>query len=77
MKKGRVNVLEDFKSLSVIPRTAKLPGFGKFSKRGFVLAMNLNSLESTSVRWKGVVLGILDSSRSKENVNNMSFTLVF
>ena len=52
------------KSVSDIPHTGKLPGLGRFWKRGFVLAMNLNSLESTSVRWKGVLLGSLDWSRS-------------
>lgn len=44
------NLLDDFNSLSDMPWTGKLPGLGRFRNIGLVLATNLNSLESTSVR---------------------------
>ena len=64
--KLRKCLLDDFKSSSNIPHTEKLPWLGKFWKMGFVLAINLYSLESTSVHLKGVTLGSLAGSRSEE-----------
>ena len=56
--------LELFKSSRVIPRTARLSKLGKLRKSAGVLTTNLNSFESTSVRWKGVEVGYLEGSRS-------------
>lgn len=61
-EKKRRYLLDDFKSVKLIPQTAKL---GKILNSGLVLEMNLNLLELMSVQWKGVMLGCLDRLRSK------------
>ena len=58
------NILDDFRSLSVIGRTDKFPGLGKLRKSDLVWMRNLNSLVSTSVWWKGVDAACLDTSKS-------------
>ena len=51
--------------------TVRFLGLGRLRKRGAVCTMNLYSLESMSVRWKGVEEGSFAGSKTRGPINKV------